>query len=167
MNEEQMITTLAYWFDIHANQCFWNNHLFPWESDLLVVSKSGYVTEVEVKISREDWMADRHKAKWRPCTPKWAKGEDIHHTKGWKYIKRFFYAVPSDVLEKGVPEFVDSTTGIIEVKTFDRSWGQKRLPLIARPAVNRKAEKLTPQLMTRLYQSMYHRAWDARKRVYS
>ena len=32
-----------------------------WEADLLVASKAGYLTEVEVKVSKADWRADKGK----------------------------------------------------------------------------------------------------------
>lgn len=40
-----------------------NVYMFNWESDLFAISTSGYVVEIEVKISRSDFFADFKKAK--------------------------------------------------------------------------------------------------------
>lgn len=41
------------------------NYFFTGELDVISVSKSGYVSEYEVKVSRSDFKADAKKSKWQ------------------------------------------------------------------------------------------------------
>jgi len=68
------------------------------ECDLLVVSKAGYLTEVEIKITRADLRAD---------AKKW-------HGHRSDVIKRLIFALP-DYLENCI-EFVPERAGIILVR---------------------------------------------------
>ena len=40
-----------------------NLYVFGWESDLLFLSKSGVWTEIEIKVSRSDFLADLKKSR--------------------------------------------------------------------------------------------------------
>ena len=40
-----------------------NTYVFAWESDVFGISKSDYITEIEVKSSRSDFKADFSKVK--------------------------------------------------------------------------------------------------------
>jgi hypothetical protein len=66
--------------------------MLPYEADLLACSKSGFLTEVEIKVSMSDWRADFLKYKWN------AMGFPKCET-----IKRFYYAAP-EALAKRYPE---------------------------------------------------------------
>ena len=67
------------------------------ECDLLVVSKAGYLTEIEIKVTRADLRAD--KKKW--------------HGHESRRIKRLFFALP-DYLEHCI-DMVPERAGIILV----------------------------------------------------
>lgn len=63
-----------------------SNNLSIWhECDMLVLSKSGYLTEIEIKRSWEDFLAD-------------FKKNHSHEGKG--IIKYFYYAIPECLLER-------------------------------------------------------------------
>ena len=70
--------------------------ILPWEADLLVLAKSNYLTEIEIKISMSDWKADASKANWRAGV--WQ----------WEMVKRFYYAAPRELAvrwqEVGFPD---------------------------------------------------------------
>lgn len=68
------------------------------ECDLLIVSKAGYLTEIEIKISRADLRAD---------AKKW-------HGHNSRRIKRLFFALP-DYLESCI-DLVPERAGIILVR---------------------------------------------------
>lgn len=71
------------------------------ECDMLVLSKSGYLTEIEIKRSWSDFLAD-------------FKKEHKHDGRG--LIKYFFYCVPEGLLEKvytKLEELNISYTGIV------------------------------------------------------
>lgn len=100
--------------------------LLPWEADLLVLSKSKFLTEIEIKISMSDWKADLLKAKH--------KISDSADYPAVNSIKRFFYAGPDKLMQRhselGLPESV----GIISVD-------ENKIKII-KPALNRSAKKL-------------------------
>jgi len=69
----------------------WN---FNHESDLLVITPSGYVTEVEIKVNKYDLINDKNKKKWQLL--------------GWRRkLKRFYFVIPYDLLHyiENIPDF--------------------------------------------------------------
>ena len=73
------------------------------ECDMLVLSKSGYLTEIEIKRSWSDFLAD-------------FKKDHLHEG---KLIKYFYYCIPECLLEKAylkLEELKVSYTGIV---TYD------------------------------------------------
>ncbi len=71
-----------------------------YEADLLVVSKAGYTTEVEIKVNKNDLLKDPMKKKFRKGLP----------TK----ISFFYYAVPEYLVELAMETF-DERFGIIGI----------------------------------------------------
>ena len=65
LTESLALTALGHFFDYSRNQVFPNVHLYDWESDLVVVTPAGYLWEVEVKTTLQDWKADSSKSKWK------------------------------------------------------------------------------------------------------
>lgn len=68
------------------------------ECDILVLSKTGYATEIEIKISKADLLKDM------------CKRHGHHHD----LIRRMYYAVPSK-LEQIALESISETSGLIVV----------------------------------------------------
>lgn len=73
-----------------------------YEADLIAISKNGYCTEVEIKVSKQDLRADFEKAKWRP---------GMHDPR----ISRMYYAV-TEPLQDLALELVPKEFGIIVAK---------------------------------------------------
>ena len=113
--------------------------------DLLALSRSGYATEYEFKISRGDWNADREKSKWR------------HPDR--RYIARFFYVVPDDLADR-IPEWVPAEHGVIAVSD---GWGV--VARVKRDARRLKAERVPDAEVSRLYRNLYYRFWDQQVRL--
>ncbi len=61
-HERKILTTLRRHFDGHKYQLM-NTYIFNWESDYFGVTSSGYIYEIEVKISRADFKADAKKVR--------------------------------------------------------------------------------------------------------
>jgi len=105
-----MECALATWFDYRINlivpNVYWGWGLDNHECDLLIVSKAGYVTEVEIKISRADLRAD-------------AKKSHGHRNARIKYL---YFAVP-EKLETAALEFVPERAGIITVRNGENVVG--------------------------------------------
>lgn len=71
----------------------WGGKLPIWhECDMLILSKAGYLTEIEIKRSWTDFLAD-------------FKKRHSHESQG--LIKYFFYAVPSSIVNK-VIEYINN-----------------------------------------------------------
>lgn len=97
----QMEVALANFLDYRANlivpNVYWGLSGMH-ECDLLVVSKAGYLTEIEIKITRAGLRADKKKPHGHRC-PR---------------IKRLFFALP-DYLEHCI-DLVPERAGIILVR---------------------------------------------------
>lgn len=86
----------------HLNGLYTFSH--TWESDFLALTKSGYLYEGEVKVSRSDFKADfKKKGKHTLLQESYAKIEGIEGKLRPHY---FFYAVPENLItEDEVPEY--------------------------------------------------------------
>lgn len=137
-----------------ANKYDWRaNTIIPeWtidggRADLLVVSKAGYATEIEIKISRSDWNADQHKGKFSGERPQ---------------VARFFYAGPVNLMEAPPPWLADDV-GLIGV--YLNRYGDP-LARIIRPAARRKAQKIgTAAFYTDVRAACYYRFWTLNARM--
>jgi hypothetical protein len=120
---------------------------FHYELDLLVVTKSGYADEIEIKISKSDLKAD-------------AKKEHGHHS---EKIKRLYFAVPKFMEEyalKNIPKraglfIINEKNGFIYVtcvKVADR---------------NKTARKLNEKEINHLYELVALRMWSLKRALYS
>jgi len=76
--------------------------LLDHEADILVCSKQFYVTEIEIKISKSDLLADRNKRHG--------------HVDRQNRIKYLYFAVPEKLLP--FTEFLDESVGIFVVKEY-------------------------------------------------
>lgn len=92
-----------------------NLYVFNWESDYLTITKSGYVYEVEIKISRADFFNDFKHKEEKHILLESNVLHDLHPNDCPNY---FYYAVPEGLItEEEVPEYA----GLIYLK----SWGVK------------------------------------------
>jgi len=132
------------------NTTFPNVNLWGWEMDLALVSTSYYLTEIEIKLTSQDWKRDIEKAKWT---------ESYLIRKRQKFVKKFFYAVPDHLLAD-MPDHVSIETGLIIVS-------EKGGARLIRDSVTQKGcEKLEQRTVTNLYKKMYDRTpwWDKERK---
>lgn len=86
----------------HLNGLYTFSH--TWESDYLALTKSGYLYEGEVKISRSDFKADFKKEKKHTLLKE--SYENLEGLEGTLRPHYFFYAVPEGLInEDEVPEY--------------------------------------------------------------
>lgn len=128
-----------------------NVYAYRWESDLLIVTKAGYVKEVEVKISKADFMADSRKQVSRETTKYEAITSGVRtycdKPKDCKRPNRFYYAFPRDMVPLAdVPEWA----GVYH-------WLPNGAIVEARYAPRLHEQKAEPKFIDRLYKSAYHR----------
>jgi len=112
-----------------------------WSSDkpdILAVTKSDYLIEVEIKVTLADYRADQSKYKWRiqeRCLP----------VGGQTRNRRFYYAAPTELAEKIMPELRPGC-GLMAVSDsgYDPVWCRVPAP------INKGAQKLTPAQIAEL-----------------
>lgn len=150
-------------FDFSRNLCVdnvsWGLGL-PWEADLIVMSGSGYLTEVEVKISVSDLKRDAAKHKH---TVRLAE-DGVYYT---KLIRRFYYAMPEAVWKKAGDRLlpIPGDAGVILITVDPGRPGSNILPkLVAsevrKAKVNMRAEKLDLKRRYELARLGCLRYWD-------
>lgn len=112
---------------------------FNYELDMLVITPAGYGYEIEIKISKSDFLADMRK----------------RHFHDSKRIKKFYYAIPDYLLGK-CEKHIPNDCGIISVNN-----GRA---IIIRESKTRNKFKFTPADMLNLTRLGTMRIW-ALKRI--
>jgi len=100
MNSTDIKNELLRCFDNYDYKLF-NTYIFNNESDFFCVSSSGYVIEVEIKISRSDFKNDFKKTHWNGVN----KHENLKSDSTYKPNK-FYFAVPENMVTKDeIPDY--------------------------------------------------------------
>lgn len=114
--------------------------LFMHECDVLIVSRAGFATEIEIKVSKQDLIKDKEKS------------HGHKHSK----ISRLYFAIPSKLMPH--IEHVPAHAGIIEVR--------HDLPaVIQRPAPLLNKYKFTPAEMFQVARLGTMRIWTLKKKL--
>lgn len=118
-----------------------------YEADILSVTKSHYLTEVELKVSKSDFMADFKK----------------RHNHGSKLTKYLYYAVPSELVELALDK-LDSGVGVLEV--FQPKWLKKGLRVNIRRVPHIRSNKpLTDKQIIDLYRLGCYKEWGFKGKI--
>jgi hypothetical protein len=145
MNAKQIQESISGLFANH-NHIFLNRYIFSndWESDFFSVTNSGYLYEVEVKISKSDYKADFDKFKHKlfegrnersvikeakvsksKRRRRWPKKDVSVNPQTAKMPNKFFFACPEGLIDvKDIPEYAgliyvtDSTATVIKQAPF-------------------------------------------------
>ena len=121
---------------------------FIHELDMLVISSSGYATEIEIKVSLSDLKADQKKK----------------HTHYSQRIKYFYFAVPEGLQKKAL-ELIPDRAGLIVVR--EKSKFRQPRTFIAKTAeVNKCAQKLTESDLIKLGKLAAMRIWSLKEHAY-
>lgn len=115
--------------------------MLPWEADMLVLSRSGYLTEVEIKISLSDWKADFQKKKFGQQD--WAQAAMIKH---------FYYAAPKALAARHAELALPSWAGVVSVDDGGIS-------ILKRAESREGHRKLTEKEQQRLLRLAAIKAW--------
>lgn len=122
------------------------------ECDLLIVRSSGYVLEVEIKVSLADLKND------------FKKGHG--HIDRQNRLKEFYYALPNILIEKGKPiiESHNKGAGIISCRyDSEYSWQPYRALMIKPALTNKDARKLDIKERYQLARLGTLRLWNAKQ----
>jgi hypothetical protein len=109
--------------------------LVNWEADLVALAPSGYLYEIEIKVSHQDLKADLEK-------PKHRRWQEQDHA--WRKLRGFWYAMPAKIYElaakaqTAIPDYA----GIITVAPRSEGDTQLRCTVVRNCALNRGAIKL-------------------------
>ena len=99
-----------------------------YEADLVVLTKSNYATEIEIKVSKADLKKDKEK----------------RHTHNSNYFKYLYFAVPKELVEFALTE-IPEKAGLYEVYRSHRDnryWvNQVRAPKLNKKCVKWKASE--------------------------
>ena len=118
---------------------FWGLN-FNYELDLMVVKKSGYAYEIEIKTSISDLKAEKKK--------KWG-----HYS---NRIKQLYFAIPWILFEKAEP-LIPERAGIYTVDEYSR------VNLYRQPKINVKARKLNEKEIIKLGKLSNMRMWNLKQ----
>ena len=120
------------------------------ECDLLTLNKSGYASEIEIKVSKSDLKADAHKS-------------HLHRS---NRIRHLYFAMQKEM--ECCEEFVPIQAGIVLVWHDADAYGDKpryRCQLVRRPITNKCARKFTPEEVLDLARLGTLRIWTLKRRV--
>jgi hypothetical protein len=123
-----------------------------YRADFVMITRAGYATELEVKVSHADWRKDLSKPKWVGM-PDW--------------ITRFVYVVPEQL---GIPEWVPAQAGVWHVRPRPpryAAWEGPTRPeglevIVARAPHVLGREKLPNAVLGTWLRNLYYRYWDQR-----
>ena len=130
--------------------------LVNWEADLIALAPSGFMYEVEIKISHADLKADFDK-------PKHRRGgmDDI----AWRKLRGFYYAMPAALYalattkQTPIPDYA----GIITVAPRSERDTRLRCTVERHPTLNKGAVKLGTYDMYQLARLGVMRYWTRRE----
>ena len=121
------------------------------ECDLIIMSKAGYLTEIEIKISRSDLKKDIEK-------------RHGHHSNKIKYL---YFAIPKK-LEKDI-EFIPNRAGILIVEKRKRDWADNSeyisVSVLRSSEKNKSCRKLLESEQTKLARLGAMRIWGLKEKV--
>lgn len=138
----RVLYALVRHFDWFQNSMMTETFIDGGIADLVVVTKAGYLTEIEIKISLSDWNADRTKDKFKKPRPT---------------ISRFFYAIP-ETLESKVPDWLPAGTGVLVIRSGRDEWASDTVTEI-RAAKRTRGQKVDDDWLRLFTRNAYHRFW--------
>jgi hypothetical protein len=143
-----------------ANKVFPNVYAGSFEADIIELSKSGYATEYEVKITRTDFRNDSKKRLTRRAGPNKSKYEILQEG---KRVNRFCYIVPDGMIAKSdIPDFA----GLVYAKKISEGYyshekGFYRKEKISFTTVKEAPlltkEKMSEKMIQKCLESTYYR----------
>jgi hypothetical protein len=122
--------------------------LLPHEADLVVLSKAGWLDEIEIKVSVSDFKRDAKKWKHRLAE---VNGKP-------ELVRGFYYAMPEPVYEKVRSSIPEGVGVILVVNTL---WAKKHREAVP----NASARKLTDDEAAQLLRLGYIRYWARQESI--
>lgn len=144
LNTKELEVLVADFFNVRTHlivpNVSWGFGL-QYEADLVVVTKSNYIYEVELKVSKSDLKADAKKRK---------------HLHPRKTFKRMYYAMPESIYD---PTLVPEYAGVLLAYMHRKRWYIK----VERKPENLKVDPITDKQYIKLLELMAMRVWSMKK----
>lgn len=122
---------------------------FPFECDLLYVTKTGYAHEIEIKVSRSDLMRDKKKQRH-------AYEKYMHDP----IIRSKTFAIPEELAS--CVDDIPAECGVIVVY---RNPKRTYTTDIRKAVIDTRARKLTAEELMKMYRLMAMRVWTMKKKL--
>ncbi len=153
-----------------------NAMLYAWESDLLTVTREGFVCEIEIKCSRADLLQDLKKPKHsqgmllngaffeKPAGKGRTRNEaheEARKRKGEVQCRRpnyFCFALPSAIYRKLKPGMLPPYAGVYTVDAEGRVFEERR-------PIQLHGERIATEDLLGLARRMHNRYWDELRRA--
>ena len=125
---------------------------FQWmhECDLFIMTKAGIATEVEIKISKSDLLAD------------FKKGHD--HKDGQGRITYFYYAMPETLYEK-CKDLIPEEAGILTCARGDWEGSNVYVREKRKPTKRKNSRKLTIEEQFKIARLGTMRIWTLKEKI--
>jgi hypothetical protein len=135
-----------------------NSCLFVWEADLLSVTRSGFIHEFEIKISRADFKADAKKDRTKllldPVLTRYGRPRTVSRP------NYFSYAVPKGLIS---PDEAPDYAGLIYLNEFTEGHSlDYRIAEVIKEPKRIHSEKITDGQRRQLCRALIHRFWPMR-----
>jgi len=114
-----------------------------YEADLIVVTKSGYAKEIEIKVSKGDLIKDKEK----------------RHSHNCRKFKELYFAIPKKLLID--KEHIPERAGIYVIDEFDGDY----IAVLERPALRTTAEPITTKDRSELARLGALRIWGLKGKI--
>jgi hypothetical protein len=133
--------------------------LVSWEADLVAMAPSGYLYEVEIKVSHQDLKADLEKPKHR----RWKERGDPGDV--WRKLRGFYYAMPRKIydLATKAQTAIPAYAGIIVVTPSETDDARLWCEVVRTCTINKTASKLTTFDQYQLARLGVMRYWTRRE----
>lgn len=143
-----------------------------WEADLLVIQKSGWVDEVEIKVSVSDFKKEFTSPKKVRKHGQLVSGVPVtlfsmadlkHHETGKvepHIVRRFWFAVPDEILSKVLP-LVPPYAGLIAIGPTTYVGSVYRTRKVIQAPQLKMARQVTSEERTAAREAVYFRYWSA------
>ncbi len=122
---------------------------FPYELDVMVVTPSGWATEIEIKVSVSDLKADQKKT----------------HGHRSNKIKYLYFAVPES-LQDAALALIPERAGLFIVRPNLQLFNHRKTEIVKTPITNKTARKITAAERVKLNELATMRIWSLKKLLY-
>jgi hypothetical protein len=132
-----------------------NTYFTGFEADLLVVTKNLRVIDVEIKISRQDLKADRHKDKWKSISNTLTVTPDGKRRyesvpRAWpRNVWKHYYCIADPIWQDSLLEFVNPMSGVFTIK-IDEGGGYRGITVRKKCKPNKANQPITPEGVVQL-----------------